>query len=74
VGQENTIASRTTFEYLLQDGWVQVAACVGSRDYTVFEAFFAFCKFFGIFMKITTKSPKKVQKWSQKSPDFVPKA
>ena len=48
--------------------------CTKRRDYTVFEAFFAFCKFFGIFMKITTKSPKKVQKWSQKSPDFVPKA
>ena len=28
MGQENTIASRTTFEYLLQDGWVQVAACI----------------------------------------------
>ena len=31
MGQENTIASRTTFEYLLQDEWVQVAACVGSN-------------------------------------------
>ena len=32
-----------------------------------------FCLFCN-FMKITTKSPRKVQKWSQKSPDLVPKA
>ena len=25
-------------------------------------------------MKIMTKSPRKVQKWSQKSPDLIPKA
>ena len=33
-----------------------------------------FACFFCNFMKITTKSPRKVQKWSQKSPNLVPKA
>ena len=39
---------------------IQNTLCIKRRDYTVFKAFFAFCKFCGIFMKITTKSPKRV--------------
>ena len=34
---------------------------------------FAFCKLNSIFMKITTKSPGNVQKWSQKKSRFSPK-
>ena len=36
--------------------------------------FLSFLHVFCNFMKITTKSPRKVQKWSQKSPNLVPKA
>ena len=39
---------------------IQNTLCIKRRDNTVFKAFFAFCKFCGIFMKITTKSPKRV--------------
>ena len=38
------------------------------------RVFLSFLHVFCNFMKITTKSPRKVQKWSQKSPDLVPKA
>ena len=38
------------------------------------RVFLSFLHVFCNFMKITTKSPRKVQKWSQKSPNLVPKS